>query len=107
MHWLFCAVIDWSFDLPILFLAKTIEENLEKEIDFRLESRNQKVCKQNFLKTQNANVYVPNLFDDYTRKRVLVMEWIEGVKITEFERMARQKLNVSEAIKIVIEAFAE
>jgi aarF domain-containing kinase len=52
-------------------------------------------------------VYVPNLFDDYTRKRVLVMEWIEGVKITEFERMARQKLNVSEAIKIVIEAFAE
>ena len=37
MHWLFCAVMDYAFELPILPFAKTIEDNLEKEIDFRIE----------------------------------------------------------------------
>lgn len=38
MHWLFCAVLDYAFNLPILSFANTIERNLEKEIDFRIEA---------------------------------------------------------------------
>lgn len=38
MHYLFCYVIDRLFDLPILFMADSIEKNLEYEIDFNHES---------------------------------------------------------------------
>ena len=37
MHHLFCYVIDKTFDLPILFMADSIEKNLEYEIDFKHE----------------------------------------------------------------------
>ncbi len=40
MHYLFCYVIDKTFDLPILFMADSIEKNLEKEIDFYNEAQN-------------------------------------------------------------------
>lgn len=40
MHHLFCYVIDKSFDLPILFMAKSIQENLAHEINFYNESKN-------------------------------------------------------------------
>ena len=40
MHYLFCYVIDKLFDLPILFMADSIEKNLEYEIDFNHESEN-------------------------------------------------------------------
>ncbi len=59
MHWLFCAVMDYAFDLPILSFANKIEENLEKEINFKIEAENAKLCKKNFIITKRKDVYVP------------------------------------------------
>ena len=39
--YLFCYVIDKSFNLPLLFMADSIEKNLSYEIDFRREMKNQ------------------------------------------------------------------
>jgi hypothetical protein len=44
MHHLFCYVIEKVFDFPLLFMADSIEKNLEKEIDFISESKNQVLC---------------------------------------------------------------
>ena len=41
MQYLFCYVIDKSFNLPLLFMADSIEKNLSYEIDFRREMKNQ------------------------------------------------------------------
>jgi len=40
VHWLFCYVIEKSFDLPILAFADNIEKELGKEVDFRIEANN-------------------------------------------------------------------
>ncbi len=38
MHRIICTIIDYSFNLPILPFVDNIEENLEKELDFRIEA---------------------------------------------------------------------
>ena len=60
MHWLFCAVIQYAFDLPILPFAGMVEENLANEIDFRKESKNANICRENFKITgRDKKVYIP------------------------------------------------
>ena len=71
-----------SFDIPLVKIALKVEEELEKEIDFALESKNAEICRKNFLHTKRDNVYIPRIYHEYTSRRTLVMEFIEGIKIT-------------------------
>ena len=48
MHWLFCAAIENIFDLPVMHFHDSIEANLVKEIDFRIESDNANRCRDAF-----------------------------------------------------------
>lgn len=55
MHHLIIFVIEKSFDLPILQFADDIQNNLRKELDFRIESSNAKLAEKNFkLLSKNA-----------------------------------------------------
>jgi predicted unusual protein kinase regulating ubiquinone biosynthesis (AarF/ABC1/UbiB family) len=38
--------------------------------------------KKEFEELGNKDIYVPQIYDQYTSKRTLVMEWIDGTKIT-------------------------
>ncbi|KAK9815500.1 hypothetical protein WJX72_004714 [[Myrmecia] bisecta] len=48
-------------------------------------------------------VRTPGIFWDYTSRRVLTMEWIDGVKLTDKEAMARYGLNVVDLVDVGIE----
>ncbi len=107
MHWLFCYVMQQSFDLPILAFQDTIEKELVKEIDFKNEATNAEICRKNFLEAGRKNVYIPKIHTEYTSQRTLVLEWIDGIKITHGEELRAQGFNVTEAIQVTVEAFAE
>lgn len=83
MHKLFLQVLEYAFDLPLTPFHDSIEENLAKEIDFNIEADNARKCKSEFIKIGRNDIYVPNIFDQFTSKRTLVLEWIDGIKITE------------------------
>lgn len=48
MHWLFLEVLEYAFDLPLTVFHKSIEKNLKKEIDFKIEAENANTCRKNF-----------------------------------------------------------
>ena len=56
MHWLINWVIEKSFDLPVLHFVDDIERNLEKELNFNIESENSKIGKINFQKMGNEYI---------------------------------------------------
>ncbi len=45
MHYIICAVLEYSFEIPIVHFAQYIEDNLKNEIDFEIEAKNAKRCK--------------------------------------------------------------
>ena len=55
-----------------------------KELDYENEAAN---CRKfvSLVQARLPDVYVPNVYDDYTRRKVLTMEWIEGVKLADCE----------------------
>ena len=75
-------------------LAQFIE-TIHEEMDYLKESQNLKTISKNI--KEYKNVIVPKVYDEYTSKNVITMEYIPGIKITDIEALDnlgldRQKL---------------
>lgn len=86
-HYLFCYMLDRAFDMPFLSFAKTVEDNLRKEIDFNLEAENAEQIRADLQTMNRNNIYVPKIYHEYTNNRILVMEWVDAIKITNYEEL--------------------
>lgn len=64
---------------------KELGEELEKELDFKNEEGNILHFIKNF--KDDKRVLVPKVYPDYGTKNVMVMDYIEGIKITDKEKM--------------------
>jgi predicted unusual protein kinase regulating ubiquinone biosynthesis (AarF/ABC1/UbiB family) len=60
-------------------------ETARQEMDYRKEAQNMKILKQSL--SDYAYVVVPNLYEEVSTRRVLVMERVDGIKITDVERI--------------------
>ncbi len=74
------------YDLP--GVVDTLRRGLEKEIDFRYEARS-----MSFFSIQNPypeSIHAPKVYEDFSSKRVLVMERIEGMRLSELMQDAEE-----------------
>lgn len=68
--------------------VKIVEEfakTLEREIDYTIEATNMERFAQHFL--DDPTIYVPKVFRDTTAPKVLTMEFVEGIKVSEIDRL--------------------
>lgn len=75
---------DLSFFRPI----KIVEEfasTLERELDYTLEASNIDRVSRQFL--FDSTVYIPKVYLEWTTEKVLTMEYIDGIKISEVDRL--------------------
>ncbi|MEZ4947792.1 MAG: AarF/ABC1/UbiB kinase family protein [Saprospiraceae bacterium] len=68
-------------------LVKVFEKSILKELKFSIEAGNLLKFSENF--KGNPDVYLPQLFPDYTNNDVLCMEYIDGVKCTDLETLGK------------------
>lgn len=72
--------------LERLQLGDVVEEfakSLRHELDYTIEARNaEKIAKQF---KADSTIYIPGIFWDYSTQKVLTMEFVEGLKLNQFE----------------------
>lgn len=73
------------------WLADEMRSNLPKELDFVAEAHNAERTARNIRRTWPVNcpIHVPAIVWEWTRKRVLVMEYCAGAKVTDVAWMRR------------------
>ncbi|PQQ66862.1 2-polyprenylphenol 6-hydroxylase [Acetivibrio saccincola] len=71
-----------------------LEGVIKNELDFTKEAENLDRFKENFAKDEG--VIVPNVKWVYTKKRVLTMEYVEGIKIDDHEKLDKAGLDRNE-----------
>jgi len=74
--------------------VKIVEEfakTLEKEIDYTIEATNMERVAQQFL--DDTTVYIPKVFREATSCRVLTMEFIEGIKVSDIDQLEASGLD--------------
>jgi len=63
---------------------------IEEEMDYVREARNADRFRANF--AEWPRLHVPKIYWEHTTSRVLTMEFIAGIKITDVERAGRIRL---------------
>ncbi len=64
---------------------------MEQELDYGAEIAHLERFASHFLK--DPTVYVPKVYRDFSTSRVLTMEYVEGVNVTDLEGLSRHDLN--------------
>ena len=57
---------------------------IRQELDYRLEARNAQAFRRNF--AGDPHVHVPRVYWQYTRARVLTLEWIDGIHVADVDQ---------------------
>jgi len=105
-HWIVLNMADMLFDqFDLAWMHDELEQNLVKELDFVNEAHNSERCAQNF--RGKKGIYVPKVEWPLTTKRVLTMEFIQGCKINDTEKINQMGIDIKEAAGLVIEVLAE
>ncbi len=73
---------------------------LFEEIDYLNEGRNAEKFAANF--RNDPDVKVPRIYWQYTTQHVLVLEWINGIKLTDTEKIKAAGLNADAIVKIAV-----
>ncbi|KAF0719152.1 Aste57867_1242 [Aphanomyces stellatus] len=77
------TAVEKTWDLNLAWLVPEIEQALNAELDFDEEKQNSRKIARLF--QHESFVYVPPVYDALSTKRVLTMEFIDGVKVTDRE----------------------
>jgi len=74
--------------------VKIVEEfarTIEREIDYNIEASNMERFAGEFL--DDSTVYIPKVFRDTTTSRVLTMEFVDGIKVSEIDKLDKAGLD--------------
>jgi predicted unusual protein kinase regulating ubiquinone biosynthesis (AarF/ABC1/UbiB family) len=72
-----------------------------EEMDYENEGRNA----ERFASLYGGfeDIYVPKIYWDYTSRRVLTMEWIDGIKLTDMEAVAANGINATYLVEVGVQ----
>ncbi len=90
-------------------IVKEFADNITKELDYTLEASNIERFSKNF-KDEPA-IYVPRVYHDYSTEKVLTMEYIDGIKISEVRKLKADgydcKLIASQGAMLILKQIFE
>jgi len=76
-------------------------ERIYEEMDYIHEGENAERFYQ--LYSHLKDVYVPKIYWEYTNRRVLTMEWINGIKLTQTEEIKQTGINARYLIEVGVQ----
>lgn len=91
------------------WLTREANENLPRELDFRIEAENAMMCKQmvDSSKALRGRVDVPEVDLARTSARVLTMEWIDGVSVSDKAGLKALGCNPKGLARVIATCFSE
>jgi aarF domain-containing kinase len=98
---------DRVFDLPLHWMTANVCETLRHEVDFVHEAANLEASRADFAAGAFAGrVHVPAVHWAQSARRVLTMEWIDGVKLTDTAALAALAAPVAVVMRTLVSALA-
>src|SRR5579863_397817 len=78
---------------------------LHKEMDYIKEGKNAERFRENF--SQDARIVVPKVIWSHSTRHVLTLEYVEGIKINQFEAMKAQGISLKDVATLLVESYIQ
>jgi len=89
--------VDWQGTLD------EFHSTIHEEMDYAQETRNAEVFRTNFARWKE--VYVPKIYPIFSTRRLIVMEFIDGLKVTDVEQLRAAGQDPHEVVKLLARTY--
>src|SRR6266516_957998 len=96
-------LVDTRKYIDLMGVYREFERTVYEEIDYITEAANAKRFHEMF--KDDPTIYIPRVHDDYVTRRVLVLEWIDGIKINDYAALEAAGINRLEVAKRTVRAY--
>lgn len=103
VEWL--ARLEPRFDFR--FVIKELRRYIPLELDFVHEAKNAEMVGKNFAERGNGEVIVPCIHWQYTTPRLLVMEFMDGIKVTDVEALRNAGIDTRAVAQKLTDAYLQ
>jgi len=86
-------------------IVKEFNRTIYREIDFTKEGHTFGRFRTNF--EHNNSVYIPQVFWEFSSEAVLTMEYIDGIKISEIQRLENAGYDLKQIAQVGAQSFLE
>ncbi len=86
-------------------LYQQIEQMIEEELNYLQEAQSMQIIKQNL--SGETAFYVPKVYPEYSSRKVLVMEYCEGVKISNIQQIQDWNLDSEQLADSLIKGYCQ
>jgi len=98
--------IDWlEGDFDLTALVDEMGRYVPRELDFLSEASHAERAARLF--ATRDDIHVPRVHREFTTRRVLVMEFIDGIKITDRPALDAAGVDVDRVVRTLVEAWCE
>lgn len=94
---------DKDIDIDLIKIVEEFHTQLLRELDYNFEAINAIKFKKMF--KDSTEVHIPKIYNEYTTKRVLVMEKVIGVKLSDVDKIRELGWDTEKISQIGVKSF--
>ncbi len=106
MRNIFRILMGREFEMMAERVLSTFEKSVYDEMDYRKEANNLLEISGNLYSRENK-LKIPGVYLDLVREKVLPMEYIPGIKITDVEKLKEKGFDLKELAERVVNVFTK
>lgn len=96
-------LVDTSEFIDLMGVYREFKRTVYEEIDYLAEAGNARRFREMF--ADDPSIFIPRVYDEYTSRRVLVLEWVEGIKINDYAALEAAGVDRLEVANRTVEAY--
>src|SRR5947209_2040367 len=101
--WVITRFFDTGTFIDLKGVYREFERTVYEEIAYVTEAANCKRFQEMF--KHDPSIYIPRVYEEYTTRRLLVLEWINGIKINDYAGLQAQGIDRLEVATRTVQAY--
>lgn len=86
-------------------LYQQVEKMIEEELDYYQEADSMQIIKQNLVRERG--VYIPEVYTEYSSKKVLTIEYCEGVKVSDVNQLKTWNIDLGALTESLVRVYCQ
>src|SRR5947209_3604419 len=101
--WVIHRFVDTNEFIDLMGVYREFKRTVYEEIDYVTEAANANRFREMF--KDDPTIYIPKVYDDYTSRRLLVLEWVDGIKINDYATLEAEGISRLEVARRTVRAY--
>ncbi|HLI71128.1 MAG TPA: AarF/ABC1/UbiB kinase family protein [Ktedonobacteraceae bacterium] len=101
--WVINRFVDTSGFIDLMGVYREFKRTVYEEIDYLTEASNARHFREMF--ANNPTIFIPRVYDEYTSRRVLVLEWVDGIKVNDYAALEAAGIDRLTVANRTVEAY--